>query len=166
MKEFFSIVLRAVIIAATAGGIGLVVNYFSPNPLALIYEPPIEIRTASIAIPLINEHKAHELYSESAVFLDTRRSEDYGKEHIEGALLLNPDSIEDEFPGIAPLLNEESPIVLYCYGPECDMAEKVADFLGRLGYTKLMIMNTGYRAWEKAGYPIAKAKSKNRSESE
>jgi rhodanese-related sulfurtransferase len=36
---------------------------------------------------------------------------------------------------------EDSRLILYCYGPQCDMAEEVAKFLVQLGYKKMMIMS-------------------------
>ena len=55
-------------------------------------------------------------------------------------------------------------LIVYCYGPECDMAEKVAAFLIDLGYPNIAIMQEGYLEWEKRGFPIESSDRRNRSE--
>ncbi len=155
MRNWLSIFLRAFIIAVLSGSLGLLFNMSSDKKLPLVYIPPQEITIAGLKVPVINEKEAFALYdSPDTTFVDTRKREDYMEGHIKGAVFLTPENMEELFPEAEPLMPPENKLVLYCYGPECDMAEQVAAFISKLGYTNLAIMSSGMRAWERAGYPI------------
>lgn len=153
-----SLAIRAAIILVTSSLIGIGLNLASSKPLPWIYEPSRQVEVAGIKVPLIDEKEARKLFGESGtVFVDTRNEEDYSKGHIEGAVFLTPhDNLEERFISVEPFLPQEPHLILYCYGPQCDMAEEVARFLAQLGYRKMTIMTAGYRAWEEAGYPVEK----------
>ncbi len=155
MKEFLSIISKAIIIALICSAVGLLRNTVSSQPLPLIYTRPTEVTKEGVKIPLIDVNQAKTYFDDlQTTFVDTRKEEDYNSAHVKGAVFLTPETMQDDFPMVQPLLNEENRLILYCYGPECDMAEEVATFLGKLGYKKLIIMNSGFRAWEEAGFPV------------
>jgi rhodanese-related sulfurtransferase len=155
MKEHILILLRAVLILICASMIGLGVNLIRSKPLPWEYVPPEQIEVRGVKIPLIDEHAAFKFFgSEGTVFVDTRKKEDYDESRVKGAVFLGPDEKEDLFPTVQPLLPEDARLILYCYGPECDMAEQVSDFLAQLGYKNMAIMSAGLKLWQKAGYPI------------
>jgi len=155
MKEYVLILIRAALILVCASLVGLGVNLISPKPLPWEYVPPKEVEVRGVKVPLIDEQAAFGFFgSEGTVFVDTRKKEDYSERHVKGSVFITPEEKEELFPTVQPLLPEDARVILYCYGPECDMAEQVADFLAQLGYTKMMIMSAGFRAWEKAGHPV------------
>lgn len=158
MKSVAGLAFRAAIILVTSSLIGIGLNLASSKPLPWIYEPSPQVEVAGIKVPLIDEKEARKLFEESGtVFVDTRDEEDYSRGHIEGAVLLAPhDNLEESFIAAEPFLPHESHLILYCYGPQCEMAEEVARFLAQLGYRKMTIMSAGYSAWEKAGCPVEK----------
>jgi rhodanese-related sulfurtransferase len=157
MRASVSIVIRSFIILIAASAIGLGLNLASGKPLPWIYEPPKELTLEGVKIPLINEKEAREFFDDpNTVFVDTRNKEDYSDGHIEGAVFLPAHEKEEQFQSVEPLLDEDSRLVLYCHGPECEMAEQVAVFLIQLGYKNLVILTSGYQIWEKAGYPVSK----------
>lgn len=156
MKTYVGIVLRALAIVVIASAIGLGVNTVSPNRIPWVYSPPKEVVVGDHRIPLIDEQRAFELFAEGdAIFLDTREHADFAESHVEGALSLPEPEKQERFVAVAPLLRQDAPIVLYCTGPECEMAEHVAVFLAQLGYSNLMIMSSGMPGWKEAGYPVA-----------
>jgi rhodanese-related sulfurtransferase len=161
MKSFAGIVLRAFGILLVFGSLGLLRNVFSSNPMPWIYIPPAQVTLSGVDIPLIDEKAAHSYFSDpSTVFVDTRKPEDYASAHVRGARSLSPDDdLEEQFLMIQPFISEENRLILYCYGPTCDMAERTADFLVRLGYKKLMIMSAGFRSWESSGFPTEASRS-------
>jgi rhodanese-related sulfurtransferase len=164
MKEFIGLVIRSLFIAIVFATIGLGTNMLSSKSIPLLYESPSEIEISGVKMPLVNEHVAHDYFGDSTTsFLDTRQPEDYSEGHVKGALGISPENFIDNFPEIQPLLPQENRIVLYCYGPECDMAERVAKFMIDLGYKNLAIMSAGFRPWEAAGYPIEGPRPKGRS---
>ena len=155
MKALGSLVIRALIIAVAASCIGLGMNLASGRNLPWIYVPPDQIDIKGLKVPLLNEKEAHRLFDNpDTVFVDTREPDDYAKRHVRGAVLLTPEGMERRFLAVEPLLPRTSRLILYCYGPECDMAEKVAEFLVDLEYSNLAIMSAGFPAWRKAGYHI------------
>jgi len=155
MNTQSGILIRALVIAVAASLAGLGSNVLSEKPLPWVYVPPQEILLEGVRVTLIDEKEARRLFDEpSTIFLDTRKEEDYRKGHVKGALLLPPHEKEERFPSFQPLFSENSRLILYCYGPECDMAEQVGSFLVQLGYKNMMIMTAGFRAWEKAGNPV------------
>jgi rhodanese-related sulfurtransferase len=166
MKSAASLAFRAAIILVLSSLIGIGLNLASSKPLPWIYEPARRVEVAGTSVPLIDEKEARGLFGDSGtVFVDTRREEDYSKSHIQGAVSLPPhDNLQEKFIIAEPFLPKESHLILYCYGPQCEMAEEVARFLAQLGYRKMTIMNAGYRAWEKAGYPVDKRAARKTSE--
>jgi rhodanese-related sulfurtransferase len=156
MKSYIGIMLRAVIIAALASVVGLGLNVVSSNPIPWVYVPPIEVElTGGVKATLIDEKEARKLLEEEGtIFIDSRHKDDYEKQHVKGALFLCPEDKEEQFVAVQPLMPEDSRLILYCYGPQCDMAEEVAKFLVQLGYKKMMIMSAGFKAWKQADYPV------------
>jgi rhodanese-related sulfurtransferase len=110
---------------------------------------------AGVKVQLIDAKAAHKYSHDSGtVFVDSRECRDYAKLHVKGAICLPCDDVEQRFPAVEPLIPQESRVILYCYGPECDMAEKVGTFLAQQGYKNMMIMSSGFSEWEKAQFPV------------
>lgn len=155
VRNIALITLKAAIIAAVASSVGLALNAAASKPLPWVYVPPKYLDLAGIKVPLIDEKEAMKQFElEGTIFVDTREDDAYAKGHVKGALLFPADNMEENFPSVQPLLSEESSLILYCYGPECEMAEKVGLFLAQLGYKRMMIMTAGFPEWKKAGYPV------------
>jgi rhodanese-related sulfurtransferase len=158
MTGIIGTMLRALVIVVAWGAIGAGFNCISANPIPWIYSPAKFINLEGMRVPLIDEKKAMELFqSQNTVFVDSRKQEDYGKSHVKGSIFISPNDMEERFVSVEPLLPQHFNIVLYCYGPECDMAEQVAVFLAQMQYKNLFIMTSGFPAWEKAGYPVDRA---------
>ena len=155
MREFGAIFVRAVLIVVGASVLGLGVNLVSPKGVPWIYVRPDIIEVDGVTIPIISEEKALGFLDDGeTIFLDTRNAKDYAESHIRGAVSLPEPKKEERFPTVEPVLPKDSRIVLYCTGPECQMAEKVAAFLAKLGFENLMLMPGGIEGWGKAGHPI------------
>jgi len=158
MKGYLSIALRSVVIVVVASLIGLGVNLVSPKAIPWIYARSVELVVDGNTIPLISEANAFEFFADvETVFVDTRDEEDYSRAHIKGAISLPAPSKEQRFESVQPFLPEESRVILYCSGPDCEMAQQVAHFLVPLGYRNVVIMEAGFTAWEKANYPVERA---------
>jgi len=155
MKTYLGILFRALLIALAASLVGLGINVVSSKPVPWTYVPPDALEISGFRVPLIDEKEARKLMDEQGtIFVDTRHKDDYDEKHVKGSIFLPQDDKEQQFIAVQPLLPEDARLILYCYGPQCDMAEEVARFLEPLGYKKMMIMTAGFRAWEKAGYPV------------
>ncbi|MDQ7782529.1 MAG: rhodanese-like domain-containing protein [Desulfomonilaceae bacterium] len=155
MRAFVSMSIRAFIILAVSSGIGMGLNLASSKPLPWVYQPPKELTLEGTTVALIDEKEARKRFDDpDTLFVDTRTREEYSEGHVKRALFLPAYEKEEQFLTVEPLLTEDSLLILYCHGPECEMAEQVAGFLVQLGYKKLAIMSAGYEAWRRAGYPV------------
>ncbi|MDD3472060.1 MAG: rhodanese-like domain-containing protein [Syntrophaceae bacterium] len=154
-SDILKLAISSLAILIILSFLGLAVNYVSPRGISLVYSPPPEIQINGISVPLIDEKQAlNHLNDPGWVFIDTRHKEHYDLAHVSGAIFLSPEEIQDRFIEVQPFINEDSSLILYCYGPDCDMAEKVVAFLSQMGFTKFMIMISGFPAWQSAGYPV------------
>jgi rhodanese-related sulfurtransferase len=155
MKAFLGIGFRALIILLFWSSLGLGINLISSKSIPWVYEPPPDLTISGIKVPLVDEKEALTYLDDPATtFVDTRKAEHYEEGHVKGSVSLPAREAEERFPLVQPLLPEENRIVLYCYGPECEDAEHVAEFLAQLGYKKMAIMSPGFPQWKKAGYPM------------
>lgn len=167
MKAFVILLAKSLAIAAVLFSMGLMANFAADNPAPLIYRPPETIELFGVNVPLIDEKQAFKFFNEpSTVFIDSRKYADYARSHVEGALHLSPDGVESKFQLLDGMISQDSRIILYCYGPECDMAEKVALFLAQLGCKQMMIMTAGFAKWEKSDYPVKAVPFKESDDSE
>ncbi|MCA1960864.1 MAG: rhodanese-like domain-containing protein [Desulfomonile sp.] len=158
LKNGIKVICRALIMSVLFGAIGPMINLMSQRPLPWVYVAPKEVMVAGVKVSLVDEKEARQYFDDgSTVFVDSRKCDDYAKAHVKGAICFPPESAEERFPATEPLLPLDSRIILYCYGPECDMAERVGEFLGRRGYKNMLIMSSGFAAWERAGFPVERS---------
>ena len=162
MKAYLALMCRCLIISLFFASIGLLSNLATGKPLPWVYARPMEVVLAGVKVELITEREALKfLDNPGTVFIDSRKCSDYSKSHVRGAICLPPDDMEQRFPSVETLIPRDYRVILYCYGPKCDMAEKVGTFLGEMGYKNMMIMSSGFPAWDKAKYPVEDSTSKN-----
>jgi rhodanese-related sulfurtransferase len=155
MKTLKGMVLRGVIIVLIASAAGLGVNLVRSSPIPYIYDPPKVIEVAGRQIPVIDAKAAKELLDlGEAVFVDAREAPDFHDAHIPGAVSLPETNMQEAFITVQPLMPEESKLIVYCSGPECEMAETVAGFLSQMGYEHLYVFTEGVNGWKKADYPL------------
>ncbi len=140
MTNLFALVCRALVIALLLASIGLIANLASDAPIPWVYSPQREIILAGVTVQLINERDAIRFFDDpETVFIDSRKCDDYARSHIKGAICLPPDDVEQRFFSVENLMPPQKRLILYCYGPECDMAERVGTFLARMGHKNMMI---------------------------
>jgi len=153
----WQVLQRALLIVVVGAGMGLLANTVSPKRIPLI-TPPKKVAKPDDYIPL---EKARQLWNEGgAFFLDARKPEDYEAGHIANALNLPAEEFGQYFPKVAPMLSQESPLVVYCNGTECDLSHRLAADLRQQGYTNVHMLFNGWDAWSKAQYPVEKPAAK------
>jgi rhodanese-related sulfurtransferase len=142
---------RALLIVVLGIAMGLVSNRISPRAIPYITPPKKPLQPEQF----LSLEQAKELWSSGAAFfLDARQPADYAAGHIATARSLPAASFEEHFPGIAPMLTFETPIVVYCNGLECELSHRVADKLHEQGYKNVRILQNGWTTWQNAGLPI------------
>lgn len=83
-------------------------------------------------------------------FIDVREDHEWQQDHAAGAEHLGRGVIERDIEKVAP--DKEAEIVLYCGGGF--RSALAADNLQKMGYTNVLSMAGGIRAWREAQYPM------------
>ncbi|MGH7470144.1 MAG: rhodanese-like domain-containing protein [Longimicrobiales bacterium] len=117
----------------------------SPGFLALVQEAKKRIKETSV------EQVAARLGRRDAFHLiDVREESEFAAAHIPGALHLSKGVIERDIEKHIP--DQNAPIVLYCGGGF--RSALTADNIQKMGYTNVLSMDGGWRAWQNSGGAI------------
>lgn len=98
-------------------------------------------------IPRINRKQARQLLNDNAVFVDARLNRDFKVGHLEGAINVPVDISNDERRKVMAGIAKNTRIVVYCQSGGCEFAEKVAIKLMSDGFSKVSLLNSGWREW-------------------
>ena len=83
-------------------------------------------------------------------FVDVREDHEFAKDHAKGARHLGKGIIERDIETLIP--DKQASIVLYCGGGFRSVL--AADALQQMGYTNVISMDGGIKAWREAGGPL------------
>jgi rhodanese-related sulfurtransferase len=86
------------------------------------------------------------------LLVDVREESEFAKDHLPGAVHLGKGVIERDIEARVSDLNAE--MVLYCGGGF--RSALAADNLQKMGYTQVISMDGGIRAWREKEYPLVK----------
>jgi rhodanese-related sulfurtransferase len=89
---------------------------------------------------------------DAIVLLDARRTEEYEREHLPGALGAMSDHIIEWAPSLVP--DKDAEVVTYCRSVECRRRLRAAERLEGLGYANVTQFAGGVEEWVAAGYPL------------
>ena len=89
---------------------------------------------------------------ERFTLVDVREESEYAAGHAAGAVHLGKGVIERDIEAKVP--DPAAPLVLYCGGGF--RSALAADALQKMGYTNVVSMDGGWRAWTEAGLPTEK----------
>ena len=87
---------------------------------------------------------------EPHVLVDTREDNEWAKGHVRGAVHLSRGIIERDVETAYP--DKETPLVLYCGGGF--RSALVADNLQKMGYTRVVSLDGGWRALKESGLAL------------
>jgi rhodanese-related sulfurtransferase len=117
----------------------------SPGFLALVEDAKKGIGECGIA-----EVRARLESGERFHFIDVREDDEFAVDRARGARHIGRGVLERDVETLIP--EKDAPIVLYCGGGF--RSALAAQSLQKMGYTKVVSMDGGMRAWREAGYPI------------
>ncbi len=132
----------------------------------LILSLPIQGKTADMAHPEISRIKAEGLKQltdkkSEFILVDSRNSEKYNREHIEGALNIHFDDSGDPMARQMSLmaLPMDKLIVVYCDTEDEGMSAALVLDLYDMGcdMESLKILSGGIAGWKATGYPLVSA---------
>lgn len=146
--------------------IGILYNSFGSKGLPLIREKT-ELQTASDSLlsGLVKNNsegtilniaidQAYSLHlNKTAIFIDARDQWDFAEGHILDAINVPEFSFEldNQFVGS---LDKEYLYVIYCGSDDCEISERLAQKLQKIGFTKLAVFKAGWETWLNAGYDV------------
>lgn len=174
---FMTLVQRACTLAllgVLAGGVHSAIS----KPLQLAPKPPappepakqgaspgvVSGREADASTPAalgldITIEQAWELYQAGTSFVDARSLHEFEEGHIDSAFWMpSEEFMNGHSPAALPLLDPQSPVVVYCDGGLCDASKNVVVLLQQAGFTRCHILTDGYPGWVNNKHPIATGK--------
>lgn len=106
----------------------------------------------------ISSEEAWGAFAAKTVFLDARFAEAYAKGHVPGAwnlpvasAALDEHLVEFEVT-VRP--QPDTPMVVYCSGPDCPDSHNLATKLFQLGYRKILVYVDGFPDWTAKKRPV------------
>lgn len=118
----------------------------SPRFLKIVNEARERVRECTI-----DEVHARMNRGERFTIVDVREESEFARDHIPGAVHLGKGIIERDIEQRFP--DTETELVLYCGGGY--RSALAAENLGRMGYTRVISMDGGYRGWKEKGLPLS-----------
>jgi rhodanese-related sulfurtransferase len=116
----------------------------TPGFLKLVKDAKSRVREADF-----REVKRRIDARETMVLVDVREDSEWARGHLPGAIHLGKGVIERDIERAFP--DKETVLVLYCGGGY--RSALAGDNLQKMGYTNVISMDGGWRAWVEAGYP-------------
>jgi rhodanese-related sulfurtransferase len=116
----------------------------SPEFLKIVSDAKTRVRETNI-----EEVKQWLERGESFSLIDVREESEWDRGHLPQAIHLSKGVIERDVVNTIP--EKSQMIVLYCGGGY--RSALAADNLQKMGYTNVISMDGGWRAWTEAGYP-------------
>lgn len=152
-----------------AAAIALGVNCLRTDGIALVGNWSVGARFADAAgesLVVSLEEARHLFEAQGALFLDARPPHQYAEGHIQGALSLPWQEVDQSFGEIAARLEQAPAVITYCDGEGCDLSHELALFLKELGFRNARVLVNGWSVWQQAGLPIQpKADGSNKKSS-
>jgi rhodanese-related sulfurtransferase len=121
--------------------------HHSPRFLKIVDEAKSRIQETNV-----DEVKRKLDAGEKFVLVDVREESEFAKDHLPGAIHLGKGVIERDVETRVPDLN--TPLVLYCGGGF--RSALAADNLQKMGYTKVLSLDGGIKAWRDKGFPLTR----------
>jgi rhodanese-related sulfurtransferase len=112
----------------------------------------------SDSIIYANEITAEELKHEmetnpNLVVIHTISPRYFADCHIKGSINIDCRIMKEALTKVAPLLDKNKPIVVYCALYECDASLKAYEILMELGFTNIRAYEGGIREWFQKKFP-------------
>jgi rhodanese-related sulfurtransferase len=119
----------------------------APGFLAIVTDAKARVRECTVADVL-----AKRAAGEPFILVDVREESEFAAGHLPGAVHIGKGVIERDIEAKVP--NPDAPLVLYCGGGF--RSALAADALQKMGYTNVLSMDGGWRAWTEQKLPVEK----------
>jgi rhodanese-related sulfurtransferase len=122
-------------------------KHHAPGFLKLVHDAKTRVTECTVA-----DVRAKQAAGEPFVLVDVREESEFAAGRIPGAVHLGKGVIERDIESRVP--DPHTPLVLYCGGGF--RSALAADALQKMGYTNVISMDGGWRAWTEQGLPVEK----------
>ena len=119
----------------------------TPQFLAIVNDAKSRVKECTI-----DDVKARLAKGEKFLLVDVREDGEWANGHLPGAVHIGKGVIERDIETKVP--DTATEMVLYCGGGF--RSALAADNLQKMGYTRVISMDGGYRGWTEAGLPVDK----------
>ncbi len=119
----------------------------APGFLQIVTDAKSRVKECTVA-DLIAKRAAGEPF----VLVDVREESEFAAGHLPGAVHIGKGVIERDIEAKVP--DPTTPLVLYCGGGF--RSALAADALQKMGYTNVISMDGGWRAWTEQKLPVEK----------
>ena len=101
------------------------------------------------ASELVTVDQAH-AWGDGAIWVDARPDEEFSRDHVPGAFLLNEDHWSELLAQFLPNLSRDKKVVVYCSAESCNAARDVAKRLRDEAQLKdVFVLQGGWEEWVK-----------------
>ena len=147
-NKFAKILYEALFIIFLSVGVALVINFIRPDTIQLTENYTNE--TDAIQEHEISVETAKKMIKKgTAVLVDARSRDAFTEKHISGALNLPEQKFDECIDNFLSKIDPETTIITYCDGPQCDLAENLAENLKLIGFSHVFYIKNGWSRWEK-----------------
>ena len=119
----------------------------APGFLKLVTDAKSRVKECTV-----DDVRARKAAGESFVLVDVREESEFAAGHVPGAVHIGKGVIERDVEAKVP--DPATSLVLYCGGGF--RSALAADALQKMGYTNVISMDGGWRAWTEKGLPVEK----------
>src|SRR5205823_1375997 len=117
----------------------------NPDFLKLVNDAKSRVKETDM-----NGYKKMLANGEKPLLIDTREDNEWAAGHAAGAVHLSKGIIERDIEAKVP--DKRAKMVLYCGGGF--RSALAADALMKMGYTDVISLDGGWRAWQESGMPV------------
>jgi rhodanese-related sulfurtransferase len=107
--------------------------------------------------PRILIDEAFEEWEVGTLFIDARRTKEYVKGHIPGAISISPweKGREAKVARLAGTEPQAAPVVVYCTrSKDCEDSEEISSNLKQVGFENVMVFQGGFPVWQEKKKPV------------
>jgi rhodanese-related sulfurtransferase len=116
---------------------------------ALYYRDKVSWETPIAASEMVTLAQARD-WKADAIWIDARPEEEFEREHVPGALLLNEDRWNELLPQMLAVWSPEKRVVVYCSSESCGSSREIAQRLRKeAGLTNVFVLEGGWEGWLK-----------------
>ena len=114
---------------------------------ALYFKDKVSWQTPVAASEMVTLAQAR---NSDAIWIDARPQDEFDREHVPGALLLNEDRWNELLPQVLAIWAPEKRVIVYCSSESCGSSREIAHRLRKeAGLANVFVLEGGWEAWKK-----------------